>query len=259
MKRARAILIATACLFGLGSVALNIVLLRAAKSFYVQLQAVRLDPLGCREQVADPFARSPEGATRLLVVGDSRAMEWPATEDEAGISFATTAVGNQTTAQVLARLPGDLARTAPDVVLIQTGVNDLKAIPLFPRRRAEIVTACRENLHRMVECSARDGRTVIVSTIFPVGRPVPARRLVWSPEIAEAIREVNAFLKTLAGPDVVILDAHAILRGGDGHVQRAYARDTLHLNPRGYEALNRELTAILQRHREPPSNDASGI
>lgn len=251
MKHARTILIATACLLGLGSGALNIVLLRAAKSFYAQLQAVRLDPLGRREQAADPFARVPVGATRLLVVGDSRAMEWPEPEGPAGFSFATTAIGNQTTAQVLARLPGDLDRSAPDVVLIQAGVNDLKALPLFPERRAEIVAACRDNLQRMVECSARDGRTVIMSTIFPVGRASPARRLVWSPDIAESIQEVNVFLKTLAGPDVVILDAHAILCGGDGLVQRAYARDTLHLNARGYDALNRDLAALLERIRMP--------
>lgn len=251
MKRARTILIATACLLGLGSVGLNIVLLRAAKSFYAQLQAVRLDPLGCREQAADPFARAPVGATRLLVVGDSRAKEWPATEDADVVLFATTAIGNQTTAQVLARLPGDLDRSAPDIVLIQAGVNDLKAIPLFPCQRSEIVATCKANLERMVHQCEQEGRTVILSNIFPVGRPSPARRLVWSPDIAESIQEVNAFLMTLAGPDVVILDAHAILRGDDGLVRRDYARDTLHLNPRGYDALNRDLAALLERDRAP--------
>jgi lysophospholipase L1-like esterase len=247
MKRVRTVLIAAACLMGLGSVGLNVVLFRAARSYYAQLQEVRLDPLGTREQDVTPFAKAAPSALRLLMVGDSRAVEWTVPDDAGGISVAHAAAGGQTTAQILLRLPDDLARTDPDIVLIQAGVNDLKSLPLFPGREEEIVAACRANLQRMVELCAQEGRTVMVSTIFPVGRPSPARRLVWSRDIAAAILDANAFLTSLAGPDVVIFDAHAILCGEDGHVQRAYARDTLHLNRRGYTALNRELEPILRR------------
>ncbi len=48
----------------------------------------------------------------------------------------------------------------------------------------------------------------------------------------------------LKAKDVLILDAYSLL-AQNGQVQSNYVRDTLHINEKGYQALNQELTHVL--------------
>jgi lysophospholipase L1-like esterase len=133
----------------------------------------------------------------------------------------------------------------PQIVVVQVGINDLKTIPLFPGRRQAIVARCQENVRRIVQQSTELGATVVLSTIFPTG-PVPLeRRPFWSGEVALAIDELNAYLHSLAGARVVVLDAHAILADDAGRTRAGYRADFLHLNAAGYAALNQALTELL--------------
>ncbi|HAA31914.1 MAG TPA: lysophospholipase, partial [Cyanobacteria bacterium UBA8553] len=85
---------------------------------------------------------------------------------------------------------------------------------------------------------------VILTTIFPIG-PVPlTRQPFWSPDIAKAVSEVNAYLYSLKAKNVLILDSYSLL-AQNGQVQSKYVYDTLHINERGYKELNQELTKVL--------------
>ena len=87
------------------------------------------------------------------------------------------------------------------------------------------------------------GTNVILTTIFPAGA---VDMFFYSPaDLAEAIDEVNVHIHALAGPNVVIFDAYAILADDDGFALEEYALDLLHINGVGYEALNRNLGRIL--------------
>jgi hypothetical protein len=84
---------------------------------------------------------------------------------------------------------------------------------------------------------------VILTTIFPEG---DVDMFLYSPaEIAEAIDEVNAYIHSLTGPEIIIFDAYAILAGDDGITLGEYTQDLLHINAIGYEALNRKLVGVL--------------
>ncbi|MCC5850565.1 MAG: hypothetical protein JJU29_20960, partial [Verrucomicrobia bacterium] len=227
------------------SVVGNIVLLKETKSFYTRIQAVRLDPLG---KSARNIYRFDEDNTqrRLLIVGDSRAAEWQIPNEFLNYEIVNGGIGSQTTAQVFGRIHEDLDHTQPDIVLIQAGINDLKTLALFPERREEIITNCKSNLENIVAHSAEGDRTVILSTIFPVGRPSMARRIVWSSDVATGVDEVNKHLNSLSAKNVIILDSFSILYGVDGLIMREYSKDTLHLNDAGYTILNKELMNILE-------------
>jgi lysophospholipase L1-like esterase len=233
----------------LASLFVNWVLFRKARSFYVQMQEIRLDPVG-KKAYANASLDKTQQTTVIAVVGDSRAAAWPIPEHTGGHRFVNRAVGNQTTAQLLGRLTDDVLRLKPDIVLLQAGVNDLKTIPLFPDRRDEIVMACRSNLQNIVSQCAGQSRMVIISTIFPVGRPSLQRKPFWSPDVALSIQEVNSFLRSLSSDNVVILDSHALLCGDDNLIRSEYSTDTLHINAAGYDAANHELTRILKRVEE---------
>ena len=168
-----------------------------------------------------------------------------------GWRFVNRGIGGQTTEQVKGRFDLLTSDEQPNVLVIQAGINDLKAIPLFPHRRDKIVADCKANLRHIVYQSMARKGVVILTTIFPTGEVTLDRRWVWSSEIDRAVIEVNAELrrwvedKNWPSDRLILLDAWKLLENG-GELRAGYGKDTLHLGPRGYDVVNAELTKILQ-------------
>jgi lysophospholipase L1-like esterase len=222
----------------------NVLLARAAYNFFNGMTAVRLDPVGLDVYAADRAA-PPAGGPLLVFFGDSRAAMWPEPATPTGYRILNHGIGYQTTAQILMRVEEDVAHFHPSIVVLEAGVNDLKAIAQFPQQRAKIVSDCEANIQRIVDSCRRAGATVVLVTIFDIGDLALWRRPVWSGEVAAAVREVNAYLPTLAAEHVAILDAGPILDDVRGKIQGGYQLDYLHLSPAGYSALNRRLVPFL--------------
>ena len=222
--------------FAIASFVTTLVAFRLAKHYYTEANATRLDPLGLNQLVVPEIPQQPT----LVFYGDSRAAQWPKPSGVAGLSL-NLGIGNQTTEQVLLRFSYHLGQIRPKIVVIQVGINDLKAIPLFPRAEDRIVETCKENIGKIVSLCRERGAHVIVTTIFPVGRLPFERRLVWSDRVAPAIDTVNRHILSLASADVTVLNTTNTLTGKDGNLIAAYSRDFLHLSAAGYERLNVEL------------------
>jgi lysophospholipase L1-like esterase len=228
------------------SIQLNIQLYREAADNYRDLNGVRLDPLGLSVYAAANQQSLPAERPVAVIVGDSRAAEWTA-PTMSNFTFVNRGIGAQTTAQVLGRFAPDVAPVRPDIAVIQVGVNDLKALPLFPEQRASIVQNTKDNIMKLVQLSLDAGaKRVVVTTIFPLGEIPWERRLVWSDDVAVAIDEVNSFLASLASDRVEIMNTSAIIAQHET-VLPVYRRDFLHLNAAGYAALNQELEKLLTR------------
>jgi lysophospholipase L1-like esterase len=146
---------------------------------------------------------------------------------------------------MLLRLDADVTSLRPAAVVIEGGVNDLKAIADFPEQRSRIVADCEANLRQIVERCRDSGATVVLVTVFGIGDVALWRRPFWSSEVAAAVREVNAFLPGLAGERVRLFDANPVLADARGQIQRVYQLDHLHLSPAGYAALNEKLSPFL--------------
>jgi lysophospholipase L1-like esterase len=251
------------------SIGLNVVLFAQGDKYFHEINALRLDPLGSTiYPVAPPGSCAPSGppgaavaavaaspapgsAHRVLFFGDSRALMWSPPAGMQGVEFVNRGIGNQTTAQILERLDRHVRPVMPQVVVLQAGVNDLKMIPLFPERREAIVRDCTKNLEEITTRLRALGATVVVTTIFPLGKVPLARRPFWSGDVARSIEEVNASLRALASrtEHVVLFDAYPLLvdtgNGPRDQVTPAYSADLLHLSPNGYEALNPKLVSVL--------------
>jgi lysophospholipase L1-like esterase len=182
----------------------------------------------------------------VVFFGDSRAQDWPAPQ-MAGLTFINRGIGAQTSAQVLGRMPQHVLALRPDVVVLQACINDLKVIGLMPESEPAIVAGCLRNLRRIVDDLRASGTRVVLTTVIPSAGDVPlARRMYWTDRIDAAVVEVNDELRRWGTAGVVILDAAAIVGDGQGHVQRDYATDLLHLNLDGYHVLNRDLERVLR-------------
>jgi lysophospholipase L1-like esterase len=226
----------------------NVVLAGRAVHQYESEEAVRLDPAGLkvyRDKPA-PSALAGQGDARPVVLfGDSRALMWTDPKAPAGFSIVNRGIGYQTTAQIALRIDPDVVPLHPGVVVLEAGVNDLKSIATFPDRRAGIVADCEANLARIVRRCTDMGAAVVLVTVFDIGSVPRWRMPFWSEDVEASVKEVNAFLHTLAGDHVVLLDAAPVLDDETGHVAPGYQLDYLHLSPAGYAVLNARLEPLL--------------
>jgi lysophospholipase L1-like esterase len=228
----------------LASLAANVILLRQVRQFYDEVNATRLDPYGLFAYGADVVPPPSPDVQRVVFFGDSRALAWrmPVLD---GFEFINRGVGAQTTEQVLGRLAQDLTPLAPDIVVIQVGINDLKAIPLFPQDADAILARCKANIQAIVDAVRALDADVILTTIFPAGHVPLERRMFWSDAVPPAVREVNDELQSMAEPGVRVLDAHAALADEAGVLPPEFAEDFMHVSDAGYAVLNQILTDML--------------
>jgi lysophospholipase L1-like esterase len=229
-----------------GSLVANVCLVQSSNHYFTATTAVRLDPAGLDVYKAERSRQKPPSKPRLVLFGDSRALMWPTPKALDDFEVVNRGVGNQTTAQILMRVDEDVAPLRPSVVVLEAGVNDLKAITEFPERRDEIVASCEENLKRIVERARLTGATVVVVSVFGIGDVSAWRRPFWSSEVEASVKQVNRFLPNLVGERVVLLDADPVLDGPHGRINSAYQFDFLHLTAAGYAALDERLVPLVR-------------
>jgi lysophospholipase L1-like esterase len=231
-----------------GSIFLNFLLYSRANQYYSELNQTRLDPLGLSHYPVNiqQVPHLVDRRFRVVFLGDSRAAGW--TSPQLGENqFINRGISSQTSIQTLQRFSAHVRPLKPHVVVIQVGVNDLKTIALFPESRQEIVRNCRSNIKRIVDESKNIGAVAIVTTIFPAGEIPLARKPFWSDEIDRAIKEMNAYIATLADEKTIVFDTFSILADSQGVMLSKYRFDELHLNEQGYTILNQELVRLIEK------------
>ncbi|MBT9315280.1 SGNH/GDSL hydrolase family protein [Leptothoe spongobia] len=240
------------------SVALNYFLYTQLEKYYVELNQVRLDPLGLSYYSQAQKLDEKGDTKRVVIFGDSRAEDWTSPKIE-GYEFINRGVGGQTSAQTSQRFDHHMRDLEPDIVVIQVGINDLKAIPLMPDERNVIIDLCRANIRQMVEDSKALGANVIITTILPVGEVPLIRKPVWSDDVAQAIYEVNGYIDSLADEQVIIFDGFSAIADEQGLMPEDFRKDELHLNQQGYVTLNEAFIEFLTNADLPELPDGSEI
>jgi lysophospholipase L1-like esterase len=236
-----------------GSLLLNFALFGQAKKYYLELNQTRLDPVGLSYFPAQDVARTD--SLRVVFFGDSRAASWifpslPPASGSGDYAFINRGIPSQTSVQTVQRFSAHVRPLKPDVVVVQVGINDLKTIALFPERRESIRADCRANIKQIVEESRKLGAVVLLTTIFPVGEVPLARKPFWSDAIAVSVKELNAYIATLAenktdDDKIFLLDAFSLLADTRGMMSQEYSLDELHLNEQGYRVLNQALMPLI--------------
>ena len=228
------------------SLVLNVVLFRYARRFYARELAVRLQPVGTTNVLR---SGNPAGL-RVLFLGDSRAAEWPALPAD---RFCTLNAGlpGQTTAQIRLHTEAVLLTEKPAIVVLQAGINDLKAVGSLLDADDQIQSQCLTNLFEIVKLCRQHGARVILTLILPPGKVSLARReFFWSNKIEPVVRAVNESLihQFTNSPDVVVLDLEKILACGRPNPKDfSDYRDTLHFKPEAYTRLQPDLIRIIDQ------------
>lgn len=218
-----------------------------SKQYELFFSANLLDPFNLNSYPPSSQVAATPSERLVVFFGDSRALEWPAPADTAAWQFINRGINAQTSVQAAGRFEHHIAALQPDVLVVQVGVNDLRLIPLFPQQREQIIASAKQHIDLIVAQALGSGSMVILSTVFPVGKPSFEQKLTGeSAEIITAVREVNQYIRSLASDQVKILEADRILGDATGSIVRVeYHEDFLHINKRGYDTLNQELMRIL--------------
>ncbi|MBL9144228.1 MAG: hypothetical protein JNM99_11170 [Verrucomicrobiaceae bacterium] len=220
------------------SMAVNVGLFQAAKTFYAREAKFRLHPTG----VPSFRETGPEAAPRVLLLGDSRCAQWPEFALQK-YRVINGGVGNETTAQIRLRSADAIATARPAVVVIEAGINDLKIVPLMPGRENEVVDDCVMNLMKLVRTTRNGGASVLVLSVLPAGRVELSRRIVWSDAVGRSVTAVNKRLAELcvSDPQVMFVDVtqHIV-------VERDY-KDTLHFTPAFYSLISPDVEEGLDK------------
>ncbi len=230
----------------IASIALNFFLFAQGRHYYYLLNLTQLDPLDLDVYPSQGVESGNPEKLRVVFFGDSRVYQWPEPVGLDRFEFLNRGIGGQTSTQIVERFDEHVTPLHPDILLIQMCVNDLKTIPLFPDLKSEIILDCKNNIQWSVQEGRSQGATIILTTIFPLGRVPLERRLFWSDDVGEAIEEVNRFVYSLEAEDVIILDTGEVLANEKGLVRDIYSLDLLHLSEAGYAALNEKLAEILE-------------
>lgn len=209
-----------------------VVLLYGKYSAYAAINRERLDPLGLFIFRTDLNASE----YRVATIGDSRALEWGRVLKKSGVPTLNLGVVNQTSAQVRYRIDYQSQNLDLDIAIIQVGINDLKQIKSASDNYRSIVSQCKSNIDYIVLKAKTMAKTVVVSTVFPLGESPFWRHIFLDEEVNQAIDEVNAHIRNMQG--VEVYDAYEFLVGDNGYVKDIYSRDVLHLNERAYAEMN---------------------
>lgn len=225
----------------IGSLGLNVMLYGVAHEYYAEAINVRLKPIDL-----DRYAAPPKSPASVMLFGDSRIEMWPPFEVN-GLAVANHGISNETTSQMLGRLDMELARHRPKVVVIQAGINDLKAIGVMPKEKGRIVSDTESRLSMMLTRIRATGAKVVLLTIFPFGDVPLQRQSVWNDHIEEARKLVNGYLREIKSEGVVVVDCDPLLATPSGKIQGEFAQDLLHLNGKGYANLTPAVTEAIRR------------
>jgi lysophospholipase L1-like esterase len=229
------------------SVSLNVALCRLGLALYRDGIEVRVDPT--REvrfrQLNGELAAPTPGVARIVYIGDSRIERWPALPRSLGVESINRGSGGETTAQMALRIERDVVALHPAVAVVESGINDLKGIGGVALPQEEIVAGCERNLCAVVDRLHHNGIQVVLLTILPVGPVEIWRRPIWSDDILAATSRVNATIRSLRRPGVMVVDCDPGMMD-KGRMKSAYASDTFHLTPEGYDALERIVAPALK-------------
>jgi lysophospholipase L1-like esterase len=177
---------------------------------------------------------------RVVLIGDSRIARWPTAGMNDRLELINRGIGGETLAQMAHRFHRDAVALEPDVIAIQSGVNDLVAATFMDDVAGHaVIRQTAPTLLRLAQEGAASGALVLLTTIIPAARPELLRLPVWNESLRAAVAEVNGQLRHSVLPDHVnLLDLADALAGGDHRLPDKFRLDALHLNQAGYKQLN---------------------
>lgn len=182
-------------------------------------------------QYRDANAALTDASVDVVFIGDSITEFWTyAQPDLFTRGIVNRGVSGQTSPQILLRFMADVVALKPQAVHLMCGVNDIAG-----NTGPTTLSDYQNNIRAMLALARAHQIKVVLASLTPVSAQ-------WRPDgvadPAGRIREINAWLKTLAGDqDLIFADYWSALADPSGDLKPAFHRDGLHPAAAGYAAM----------------------
>jgi len=196
------------------------------------------------DRVDFPKPDWPEGATRVLFVGDSRIAQWPLPEAPTGTAFLNRGIGGETSSHLVARFAELLNETKPDHVVMGIGINDLYAAAIDETLRMRITDNLIFNTKILINMAdSQLDSLVILEILHPANPGLKRRALAWDDRIHSQVEAANQAIRALSDPPrVKVFDPNSVLgASADQALRSEFAKDAFHLTPTAYARLSEAL------------------
>ncbi len=230
------------------SLVFNGVLFYIAKKYYTRAKLAEVFPNHQNYYQKANTKLPKKTQKRIVLFGNSRTEMWKNLPDLEKLEFVNRGIGGETTTQNRARFQQDVLALEPDIVILQTGMNDLTLLGVQTQLYKEVVQQCQDNLRFFVKLLQAQQIEIIFLTIISPSQPELARSLVWNEKIFHAVEEVNQYWLNLPHTKQLhIIDTTKVLKNVQGQWHKGVNLDTLHLTPLGYDYLNQAITLVLKK------------
>jgi lysophospholipase L1-like esterase len=197
----------------------------------------RLDPLG---EIAWNLQDDVNGSHDVVIIGDSHARNWDYDHNQ----VLNLGIPSQTSVQISHRSLAYRDSLKGKLLIIIGGGNDIKSLSTNPGRKDEIVRNCLIALESIVNNHLSSFDSIVLVTVPPVFRMPWKYRILHSPIIDEAHKQINNGIRLLAKrKKIILLDAYAILE--PQMESEDFSPDGIHLNKQAYAYLKGELSSTL--------------
>ncbi|MDM8565617.1 GDSL-type esterase/lipase family protein [Candidatus Halobeggiatoa sp. HSG11] len=184
---------------------------------------------------------------RVVLFGDSRIEMWKNLPDLKGFEFINRGISRETTAWSRKRFEKDVLELKPDIVILQTGGNDVNLLGVQPHLKQAVIQQCQDNLKFFVESLQAQEIEVIFLTIIQISKLEILRRLVWDEKVSHSIEEINQYWLNLPKTELLhVINTEKVLKNSQGQWHKNVNLDSLHLTATGYDYLNQAITPVLK-------------
>jgi len=224
------------------------ILFRAFRKYYVKSRLAIVFPTHNTHYQEDNAKLLDKSQKRIVLFGDSRIQSWKNLPQIGSLTWINRGIGGETTAQMRSRFEHDVLALQPDVVILQSGINDLLVMNVAPDFEQAIVHQCDNNLKFFVETLTKRSIEVILLSIIP---PAPIKRhwirsSQWHKDLLQKIEQINHYWLNLSPvKHLHIIDTVRVFQGKNEQWHKDVYRDLLHLTPTAYKFLNEAITEVL--------------
>lgn len=207
------------------------------KSFSLCKKYYRLQeyPLGLKAQIK---MDEINGEYSTVVIGDSHAENWVMRKPR----FLNLGIGGQTSSQVCVRTEYYKNVLKGGTLIILVGANDLKCVSVGISID-DLMRTYFENLNSIVKNLKPNFKEIIISTIPPVFRVPPERAFLYGSKYENGLKKMNREIMAYCKNNHFrLLDTYTIV--SEAIRKENISMDGIHLNPKAYELLQRNIAPV---------------
>ncbi len=176
---------------------------------------------------------------------------WTNLPDLEEFEFINRGISRETTARNRMRFEKDVLELEPDIVILQTGGNDVSLLGVQPELYQSVIQQCQDNLKFFVESLQARNIKVIFLTVISISKLEILRRLIWSEQVSQSIEEINQYWLNLPNTEqLYIIVTEKMLKDSQGQWHKGVNLDSLHLTSIGYDYLNHAITPVLKNFND---------